>query len=487
MSTILVGSVLTVTGVAGTRIASAQDDDHPHMGRGLGIGLGIGIGIGGALLEGLASHPNSAPPSDQPSPKKKKAAATDSGDSGKKSKSPPPHPSQGNNGTPGVPPQGERRYQPNEIITSFVGGTSPQAINQIAQRYNLTQLETQNFPLIGTALYRWRLEGRRPLPDVIGALEQERVVASAQPNYVFTLQDDANTGSGLTAGDPAQYALAKMLVQEAHKLATGRNVQIAVINSEIDRTNRELTGSIAKTFDALGGNDSPQPHGTAMASAIASHSRLLGIAPDAQLYVARAFDGSDAAKGTSFAVYKSLEWSADNDVRLINMSFAGPNDPAMHRFLDAAYRKNIILVAAAGNAGPNAGPLYPGSNSDVIAVTATDSNDIVFKMANHGDYIAIAAPGVDIMAAAPGDSYQFTSGTSIAAAHVSGTVALLLERNPALKPKDVRTILLNSATPLGPKDRQSEIGAGLCNASQAVKALEGVNANPDGGPGVAKR
>ena len=156
MSTILVGSVLTVTGVAGTRIASAQDDDHPHMGRGLGIGLGIGIG--GALLEGLASHPNSAPPSDQPSPKKKKAAATDSGDSGKKSKSPPPHPSQGNNGTTGVPPQGERRYQPNEIITSFVGGTSPQAINQIAQRYNLTQLETQNFPLIGTALYRWRLE-----------------------------------------------------------------------------------------------------------------------------------------------------------------------------------------------------------------------------------------------------------------------------------------------------------------------------------------
>ena len=276
---------------------------------------------------------------------------------------------------------------------------------------------------------------------MIGALEQERVVASAQPNYVFTLQDDANTGSGLTAGDPAQYALAKMLVQEAHKLATGRNVQIAVINSEIDRTNRELAGSIAKTFDALGGNNSPQPHGTAMAGAIASHSRLLGIAPDAQLYVARAFDGSDAAKGTSFAVYKSLEWSADNDVRLINMSFAGPNDPAMHRFLDAAYRKNIILVAAAGNAGPNAAPLYPGSDSDVIAVTATDSNDIVFKMANHGDYIAIAAPGVDIMAAAPGDSYQFTSGTSIAAAHVSGTVALLLERNPALKPKDVRTIL----------------------------------------------
>ena len=107
-------------------------------------------------------------------------------------------------------------------------------------------------------------------------------------------------------------------------------------------------------------------------------------------------------------------------------------------------------------------------------------------MANHGDYIAIAAPGVDIIAAAPGGSYQFTSGTSIAAAHVSGVVALLLEKNPALKPNDVRDILTNSATPLGSKDRRAEVGAGLCNAYQAVKALDGGNAGASGGPTQAK-
>ena len=483
VSALLFASVLTGASAQGLRSAAAQDDDH-HSGHGFGIGLGISIGSG--LIQGLASHPSSAPPPEPSPAKKKKASASDSGDSGKKSKSPPPQPSQSSSGATGVPPQGERRYVSDEIITSFAAGTSPQAINQVAQRYNLTQLETQNFPLIGTALYRWRLDGRRSLPDTIGALEQERAVASAQPNYIFTLQDDANTAAP-TPGDPAQYVLAKMLVQEAHKLATGKSVAVAVIDSEADQTSKELAGSVAKTFDAVGGNDAVHPHGTAIAGAIASHSRLLGIAPDAQLYLARAFDGTDAAKGTSFAVYKSLEWSADNGVRLINMSFAGPGDPAMHRFLDAAYHKDIILVAAAGNAGPNSPPLYPASDSDVIAVTATDSNDIVFKMANRGDYIAIAAPGVDIMAAAPGGSYQFTSGTSIAAAHVSGTVALLLEKNPALKPKDVRTILANSATPPGPKDHPSEIGAGLCNAYQAVKALEGGNAGTDGSPGVAKR
>jgi subtilisin family serine protease len=410
---------------------------------------------------------------------RKRVATTETGETGRKSTSP-PLPSQ--TGPTGVPPRGERRYLANQIITAFVAGTSPQAIAQIAQRYNLTQLETQNFPLIGTALYRWQLNGGRALAAVIGALEQEPVVASAQPNYVFTLQQDAKNATAPAAGDPAQYVLAKMQVLDAQKLATGKNVAVAVIDSEVDQTNKELAGSIAKSFDALGGNDAPHQHGTGMAGAIAAHSRLLGIAPGAQLYAARSFEGSDSAKGTSFSVYKSLEWSADNGVRLINMSFAGPNDPGMHRFLDAAYGKDIILVAAAGNAGPKAPPLYPGSDTDVIAVTATDSNDAVFKMANHGDYIAIAAPGVDIIAAAPGGSYQFTSGTSIAAAHVSGVVALLLEKNPALKPKDVRDILMKSATPLGPKDRRAEVGAGLSNAYQAVKALEGGNA----GGGQAK-
>ena len=383
------------------------------------------------------------------------------------STSPPPQPSQSNNGSTGVPPRGERRYLANEIITSFVAGTSPQAIAQIAQRYNLAQLETQNFPLIGAALYRWRLNGRRALPDVLGALERQPGVASAQPNYVFTLQQDAKNDAAPAPGDPAQYVLAKMQVQEAQKLATGKNIAVAVIDSEVDQTSKELAGSIAKTFDALGGKDAPHQHGTGMAGAIAAHSRLLGIAPGAQLYTARSFEGSDSAKGTSFSVYKSLEWSADNGVRVINMSFAGPNDPAMHRFLDAAYRKDIILVAAAGNAGPNAPPLYPGSDSDVIAVTATDSNDTVFKKANHGDYIAIAAPGVDIIAAAPSGSYQFTSGTSIAAAHVSGVVALLLEKNPALKPNDVRDILTNSATPLGSKGPPSR------SRRRAVQRLSG--------------
>jgi len=110
----------------------------------------------------------------------------------------------------------------------------------------------------------------------------------------------------------------------------------------------------------------------------------------------------------------------------------------------------------------------------VIAVTATDPDDAIFSGANRGDHIAVAAPGVDILAPAPDGTYQFTTGTSVAAAEVSGVVALLIERNPGLTPADVRRILMATAKDLGPKGRDRDFGAGLVNALQAVTAAKPV-------------
>lgn len=381
--------------------------------------------------------------------------------------------SSGNSGRSGVPPHGERRFVPDEVITAFAPNATPQSINQIARRYNLIRLEAQSLPLIGTTLYRWRVGSRRSVADVVGALEDERIVASAQPNYIFTLQD-ATTISSNTRGEAAQYVLGKLQIAQAHQVATGKAVLIAVIDSEIDAKNSNLDGTVVKNFDALGGEEKPHQHGTAMAGAIAAHGRLLGIAPGAQLLAARAFgDTPGEAKGTSFAICKGLQWAADNAARIVNMSFAGPADPVLHRLLAAAYEKDMVLIAAAGNAGPNSGPLYPAADPSVIAVTATDSSDGLFKMANRGPYIAVAAPGVEILALAPGGSYQITTGTSVAAAHVSGIAALLLERQPSLKPGDVRRIIMTSAKPLGPSGGRADAGAGLVNAYRAAMLLNG--------------
>ena len=373
----------------------------------------------------------------------------------------------------GMPPRGERRFVPDEVITAFAANTTPQAIEQLARRHNLTQLETINLPLLGTTIYRWRINGRRPVGDLVGAIEDERIVASVQPNYLFTLQEDAAKVPGTGQSYAEQYVLGKLDVEQAHRVATGKNIAIALIDSEIDVKNPNLDGVIVKNFDALGGDDKPHQHGTAMAGAIAAHGKIVGIAPGAQLLAARAFDEDHDSKAKSSAIYKSLQWAADNGARVVNMSFAGPADPTLHRLLAAAAEKGLVLIAAAGNAGPGSPPLYPGADPNVIAVTATDSGDAIFAMANRGNYIAVAAPGVDILALAPGEALQLTTGTSVATAHVSGLAALLLECKPSLKPADIRAMLAGTAKPLGS-------GAKLVNAYRAVMSLNAEASDKDG-------
>jgi subtilisin family serine protease len=352
----------------------------------------------------------------------------------------------------------------------------------------LTQLDSQNFPLLGTSLYRWRLGGGRTVANTVRALGGERIVASVQPNYVFTLQEETAKIAAGPQGDAAQYVLAKLQSAQAQQVATGKDVLVAVIDSDIDAKHPDLDGTIVKNFDALGGDAKPHPHGTSIAGAIAAHGKLLGIAPGAQVLAVHAFDDSTgAAHGSSFAIYKSLQWAADNGARVVNMSFAGPADPTLQRMLAAAYDKGIVLVAAAGNAGPKSEPLYPAADPNVIAVTATDSDDHLFPMANRGRYIAVAAPGVDIFALAPGNEYVFTTGTSIAAAHVSGIVALLLEHKPSLKPGDIRAALTATAQPLGPPRPDSDFGAGLVSAYRAVMWLDRSPTPPTDGGAQAKQ
>jgi len=137
----------------------------------------------------------------------------------------------------------------------------------------------------------------------------------------------------------------------------------------------------------------------------------------------------------------------------------------------AAAAKGIVMVAASGNAGPKSPPLYPAANANVIAVSATDAQDRLFAASNRGGYIAISAPGVDIFLPAPDEKYQMTSGTSFSAAYISGLAALMLERNPALKPDEVRAILMKTARDLGAPGRDDLFGAGEADAFAAVSAV----------------
>jgi subtilisin family serine protease len=348
---------------------------------------------------------------------------------------------------------------------------STQILDDIAARHGMTRVETSTLRLTGRTLHRWSIDGGTSVADMIRNVctnPTDRVVAGAQPNYLYALAQDQQEPV-----NSAQYAPEKLKLLDAHRLASGNKVLVAIIDSEVDGSHPDLAGTIAATFEASADDEKPHSHGTGMAGAIAAHRTMLGTAPRVGLLTVRAFSSTaNSAQGTTFNILKGLDWAADEGARVVNMSFAGPSDPRLRDALAKANKRGMVLIAAAGNAGPNSPPLYPGADPNVIAVTATDSRDALFPGANRGNYIAVSAPGVDVFAPAPDGTYQLTTGTSVAAAEVSGVAALLIERNPALTPAGVRKILMDTAKRLGPKTRDRDFGAGLVNALDAVTAAK---------------
>src|SRR5262245_51118127 len=118
-------------------------------------------------------------------------------------------------------------------------------------------------------------------------------------------------------------------------------------------------------------------------------------------------------------------------------------------------------------AGPGSPPLYPAADPGVIGVTATDAEDKVTPQANRAPQVSVAAPGVQILAAAPDGAYQVTSGTSVAAAHASGVAALLLAAKSNLTPAQVRASLIRAASRIPGK--RNEVGAGVVDALAVIK------------------
>jgi subtilisin family serine protease len=364
----------------------------------------------------------------------------------------------------------------NEFVAEYDTALSDAQADEMARRHGLERIASQNFPLVGGTIGLFRIVDRRPADTVRREFAGDASVRSLQPNYRYVLQDQK---AAPAEGDPAQYAVAQLKLPQAHALARGMNVTIAVIDSGIDAKHPELANSVADSFDALGSKEGPHVHGTGIAGAIVAHARLMGSAPEARLLAIRAFASmakGGGAESTSYVILKGLDYAALHGAQIVNMSFAGPKDPLIERGVAATAARGILLVAAAGNAGAKSPPLYPAANPNVIAVSGTDAQEKLLAASNRGSHIAISAPGADVFLPAPDGKYQITSGTSFSAAYVSGVAALVLERNPALKPNDVRAILAKTARDLGAPGRDDLFGAGEADAFAAVTAVIGAPA-----------
>lgn len=373
----------------------------------------------------------------------------------------------------------------NEVLFELRPRLPEGTLSAVLRQYGLEALREDRIRLLDTTLVRARLVApRRTVDAVLADLRTDARVASAGPNGLFTLQGGPDAaGAAPVALPPAtqppaaqppalQWSVARLKLDAVHRITRGKDVTVAVIDSGVDLRHPEFAGSTVAEIDFADGAPAPHAHGTAMVGAILAHQRLVGVAPDVHVLVLRAFTGEAAtsgAAGTTDHIVRALDEAAARGAGVVNLSFAGPADAYVGRMLAALRQKGIAAVAAAGNAGPASPPLYPAADPNVIAVTAIDARDRLYGSANRGPFICVAAPGVDVLEPAPGSAYQMSTGTSVAAAQVAGIAALILARDPQVKPDELRRILTETASkaPLAP----AEVGAGVVDPDHAIQSL----------------
>jgi len=255
----------------------------------------------------------------------------------------------------------------------------------------------------------------------------------------------------------------------------GGTVKIGMVDTDINVAHPALALSaidLIKLHD--GENGSAAQHGTAVAAILvgAREGRSPGILPKAQLIAVDAFKriGRDGERADAFAIARAIAMLASRDVSVMNLSLAGPANTVVEHAVRRAAANDIVIVAAAGNEGPRAKPVFPAAYDDVIAVTAVDGALRVYRRAGQGSHIDFAAPGVGIWTAASIRGAKSRTGTSFAAPFVSAAAALIRAQTPQLDRAEVQAKLSQTARDLGKPGRDTVYGDGLLQAGTFCNA-----------------
>lgn len=270
---------------------------------------------------------------------------------------------------------------------------------------------------------------------------------------------------------------------------TGKGVRVAVLDTGVDTEHPDVVvkGGICTAEECAPGisYDDNFGHGTHVAGIISGKKNdfgIIGMAPNVELFAIKAMDSEGI--GTTAQVTEGVKWAIQNDIDILNLSISiSVYDRPLELMLQEAYKQGMLIVSAAGNEGGAAGTdtvTYPGKFPSVIAVAAVN-NDLT-KEANSsvGPEIEIAAPGSRIFSSYPKeldtwdekmDGYLTLTGTSMAAPHVAGILALYKEQHPALSNVKLREILQTTVKDVGPAGRDQTFGFGVVQYTKAVTGV----------------
>ncbi|MCZ6727561.1 MAG: S8 family serine peptidase [Acidobacteria bacterium] len=317
---------------------------------------------------------------------------------------------------------------------------------RLAKTYGLRRVDEWPIQALGVHCVVYELPRDLPSRDLLELLARDPRVESAQEMQIFRVLARGYNDPYLDL----QHGIRSMQIERAHLWARGRGVKVAVIDTGVDVNHPELQDRIetAKNFV----DENPQAftsdvHGTAVVGVIAAAADngigIVGVAPAVEILALKACwqeqTGSASAICNSFTLAKAISFAISRDPDVLNLSLAGPPDPLLSRLLSRAIDRGIVVISAAD---PDLGrrPGFPSAVDRVITVSAAGTGDPRASSSVAAVH-ALIAPGKEIFTTTPHGTYGFLSGSSLAAAHVSGLAALLLERAKGLSADRILALL----------------------------------------------
>lgn len=318
-----------------------------------------------------------------------------------------------------------------------IAAAARRSADEVRDEYAL--LEVDHWPIRSLSIYCfvYRIPSGEDREALIDRLKSDARIESVQALQEF----ETGTSAGVNYNDTyanLQHALRILDVSAAHRISRGQGVRVAIIDSDADSQHEDLKGRLSKIeVFANGKTGTEAEHGTAVASVIGANANnakgIVGIAPEArlELFVSCWSDeATDKAICDSFTLAKALDALLEEPPDILNMSLTGPFDPLLARLLDEVQDAGVVMVAARPTVVSD-GNHFPASLETVISVGKSEQRPQGSGGSSQQSQ-DIYAPGQQIMVAVPNNSYDFRSGSSLAAAHVSGAVALLLAVSPEL-------------------------------------------------------
>jgi hypothetical protein len=373
-----------------------------------------------------------------------------------------------NDAVPSIPRAGStvRGYEPQ---SSYALAPSTRAsAKAVAAAHSLREVAAWPIGLLGIHCVVYELPPGVDRDAALERLRRDSRVETAQPYQSFaTLTTESNEIPASDPYRPLQRNLDMMDVAGAHLWSRGEGVRVAIIDTGIDASHPDLAGRVVKQENFVDGgkNVARDRHGTAVAGVIAAVENnsqgIVGIAPGARLYAMRACwptprDNSGAVCST-LTLAKALAAAIEARMDIVNLSLTGPSDPLLTRLIDVGLRRGVVFVGATPPTSD--GNVFPTGIAGVIGVDAAGANASADSV--------LFAPGSEVLTLVPDGRYDFLSGSSLAAASVSGGIALLLARDRNLRADNARDLLARSSRKVSTAQGEAA-SINLCAAMAAL-------------------